>query len=188
MKKTLGLLIVLGLAATPALAQKVTIDYAHDFDFSKAKTFHYVETKDSNSGNQLVDDRIKAAIIRELKEGGMEEVESDADLYITYHITTKENTVYNTTSTGFGGYGGFYGGWGPYGGGVGMGSSTTTANTYTEGTLILDAYEPEEKKMIWRGTGTVTIKAKPEKQTKQIDKILTKIGAKWDKILQNQDK
>ena len=45
MKKTLGLLIVLGLAATPALAQKVNIDYAHDFDFTAVETFQYVEPR-----------------------------------------------------------------------------------------------------------------------------------------------
>ena len=38
------------------------------------------------------------------------------------------------------------------------------------------------------GTGTVTVKSKPEKQQKQIDKILSKLGAKWDKILAGQGK
>ncbi len=42
--------------------------------------------------------------------------------------------------------------------------------------------------MIWRGTGTITVKSKPEKQVKQIDKIFVKMGSKWDKILQNQGK
>lgn len=189
MKKTLGLLIVLGLAATPALAQKVTIDYAHDFDFSTIKTFQYVETKDSNAANELVDGRIKASIIQELTAGELKQVESDPDLFVTYHVTTQDNTVYNTTTTGFGGYGGYGGGWGGYGGmggGMGMANSTTTASTYTEGTLILDAYEPGDKKMVWRATGTVTLKAKPEKQQQQVEKILTKIGSKWDKILKNQ--
>jgi len=184
MKKVLGLIIVLGLAATPALAQKVTIDYAHDFDFEAVKTFQYVETKDSNSASQLTDDRIKNAIIRELTEGGLKQVESDPDLFVTYHLTTQENTVYNTTSSGYGGYGGYGRGWGGWGGS--MGSSTTTASTYTEGTMIIDGYEPGEKKMVWRGTGTVTVKSKPEKQSKQIDSILDKLGAKWDKILKNQ--
>jgi hypothetical protein len=41
---------------------------------------------------------------------------------------------------------------------------------------------------VWRGTGTVTVKSKPEKQIKQIDNILTKIGAKWDKIVHGQGK
>ena len=67
-----------------------------------------------------------------------------------------------------------------------MASSTTTASTFTEGTLILDAYDGAEKKMVWRGTGTVTLKEKPEKIAKQIENIMAKMGAKWDKILKNQ--
>jgi hypothetical protein len=184
------MLIVLAFAATPALAQKITIDYAHDFDFEKVKTFQYVDTPESNAKNQLVDGRIRDAIIRELTDGGLRQVESDPDLFITYHVTSEENTVYNTTATGFGGYGGYYGGWGGYGGygGMGMASATTTSYTFTEGTLIIDAYEPGEKKMVWRGTGTVTVKENPEKLSKQIDKILRKIGKKWDKILHNKGK
>ena len=38
------------------------------------------------------------------------------------------------------------------------------------------------------GTGMVTVKSKPEKQIKQIDKILDKIGNKWDKILAGKGK
>ena len=43
-------------------------------------------------------------------------------------------------------------------------------------------------KMIWRGAGTVTVKSKPEKQQKQIDKILDKLGKKWAKILAGKGK
>ena len=106
-------------------------------------------------------------------------------------MTTQDNTVFNTTSFGYGGYGGGWGGYGRRGyGGYhgGIGSTSTTASTYTEGTLIIDAYEPSEKKLVWRGTGTVTVKDKPEKQSKQIDSILAKMGKKWDKILANQGK
>jgi hypothetical protein len=69
-----------------------------------------------------------------------------------------------------------------------MASSTTYETKYTEGTLIIDGYDPADKKLVWRGTGTVTVKSKPEKQIKQVEKILTKIGAKWDKILAGQGK
>jgi len=192
MKKALGLVFVLALAATPAMAQKVTIDYAHDYDFEAIKTFQYVPTDDSDvKGNDLMDQRIEDMIKKELREGGGTEVQSNPDIYVTYHFTSKENTSYNTTSMGYGGYGGYgggWGGWGGYGGMGGMGSSTTYATTYTEGTLIVDLYDPETKKLVWRGTGTVTVKAKPEKQIKQVDKILTKIGAKWDKIVHGQGK
>jgi len=186
MKKALGLVFVLALVAIPATAQKITIDYAHDFDFAAVKTFQYVDTKDSNAQNPLMDDRIKTAIIRELTEGGLRRVESDPDVFVTYHITTAEKTTYTTTNMGYGGYGGYYGGWGGWG--SGMGSSTTTATNYTEGTLLIDAYEPGDKKMVWRGTGTVTVKSKPEKQTEQVNKILAKLGSKWDKILAGKGK
>lgn len=194
MKKALGLVFVLALAATPAMAQKVTIDYAHDYDFEAIKTFQYVATEKSDvKGNDLMDQRVEDMIKKELREGGGTEVQSDPDIYVTYHFTSQENTSYNTTSMGYGGYGGYGDGWGGYGGygmgGMGgMGSSTTYETKYTEGTLIVDGYDPAEKKLVWRGTGMVTIKSKPDKQIKQVDKILKKIGAKWDKILEGKGK
>lgn len=190
MKRFFGLLIALAIVASPSLAQKITIDYAHDFEFGAVKTFTYFETDDTKAGNDLTDSRLKTAIVKELTEGGLKQVDSGGDIYVTYHVATKDNTVLNTTHFGYGGYGPGWGGYGRYGYyygyGGGMGSSTTTATTYTDGTLIIDAYEPSEKKMVWRGTGTVTLKSKPEKQAKQVDKILDKMGNKWDKILKNQ--
>jgi hypothetical protein len=186
MKRAFGLICVLFLAATPAIAQKVTIDYAHDFDFSGVKTFEYVDTSESNVKNELMAGRIVTAIVRELTEGGLKRVESDGDIVVTYHVTTAERTSYNTTSMGYGGYGGWGAGWGGWGGG--MGTSTTYATNYTDGTLIIDAYDPADKKLVWRGTGTVTVKAKPEKQIKQIDNILNKLGNRWDKIIAGKGK
>ena len=194
MKKALGLIFVMALIATPALAQKVTVDYAHDFDFSGVKTFQYVDTQESNSKNDLMAGRIVEMIKKELREGGLTEVQENPDLFVTYHVTTEEMSSFNTTSMGYGGYGGYGAGWGGYGGygmGGGMGgmaSSTTYETKYTEGTLIVDGYDPADKKLVWRGTGMVTIKSKPEKQIKQVDKILKKIGAKWDKILAGKGK
>ena len=192
MKKMLGLTVVVALIAAPSFAAKVTIDYAHDFDFSTVKTFTYVDTGDSNASNQLTDGRIKNSIIEHLKSSGLQQVDSGGDLSVTYHVTTKDQTVLNTTSYGYGGRGAGWGGYGRgragggYYGGVGMGSATTTASSYTEGTLIVDAYEPGEDNMVWRGIGTITVKDDPEKQGKQVDKIMSKLGKKWEKILKGQ--
>ena len=184
MKKALGLIFVVVLVATPAMAQKVNIDYAHDFDFESVKTFQYVDTAESNvKGNQMMADRVTNMIKKELREGGLTEVQENPDIFITYHFTTEDRTSYTTTNFGYGGYGG---GW--YGWGGGMGSSSTQQHNYTDGTLIIDAYDSTDKKMIWRGTGTVTVKAKPEKQIKQVENILTKIGKRWEKILAGKGK
>jgi hypothetical protein len=169
------------------MAQKVTIDYAHDFDFDAVKTFQYVDTAESNAKNQLMADRVTSMLKKQLTDGGLTEVTENPDIYVTYHYTSQENTSYNTTSMGYGGYGGYYGRWGGWGMG-GMATSTTYETKYTEGTLIFDAYEPGDKKLVWRGTGTVTVKAKPEKQIQQVDSILKKLGAKWDKILAGKGK
>jgi hypothetical protein len=169
------------LIASPALAQKITIDYAEEHDFGKVETFAYVVTEDTNSADPLMDERIKEAIIRELTAGGLKQVDADGDLMVTYHLASQQQLSLNTTTYGYGGYGR---GWRGYRGG--FGGATTTATTYTEGTLIVDAYEPGEKNMVWRGTGTVTLKAKPEKRAQQINKIMTKMGKKWMKILDKQ--
>lgn len=180
MKRLFGILVVLGLAVTPALAQKVYIDYSHEYDFDKVKTFQYDKTEGSNMQNPLMDERIEAAVIKAFEDGGLKQVDSEPDIFVTYHITTEQDAVFQTTDFG---YGGLWGGWAGWGG-----AATTTETTYTIGTLIVDAYDGKEKKMVWRGTGTVTVKADPDKQTKQIDKIIAKMTDKWHKILANEGK
>ena len=184
MKKAFGMVFVMVLATAPAMAQKVTVDYAHDFNFDSVKTFEFVDTPDSNAKNPLMDSRIKTAIVRELTESGLKRVDGDADIVVTYHLTAADRTSYTTTSFGYGGYWGGWRGWGA----PAMATSTTTEHNYTEGTLIIDAYDPVDKKMIWRGTGTVTVKSKPERQIEQVENILAKIGSRWDKILAGKGK
>jgi hypothetical protein len=186
-KHSLAALAVCALLGAPAFAQKVTVDYARGYDFDQVKTFTIVSPAESPTGNQLTDDRIVSAIARKLKEGGLQQVPTGGNILVTFHVTTEDNVVFNTTSYGYGGWGAGWGRWGGYGG-YGGGSSTTTAQTYVEGTLIVDAYEPAEKKLVWRGTGTVTVKENPDKRTKQIDAILEKMGARWQKILAEQGK
>jgi hypothetical protein len=134
----------------------------------------------------MMADRIESMIKKELVEGGLAEVDEDPDIFITYHFTSQEQKSYSTSSFGYGGYWGGWGGWGY--GGPAMSTATTTEYTYEIGTLIIDAYDADEKKMIWRGTGTVTVKEKPEKQIKQVEKILKKIGSRWEKILAGKGK
>ena len=194
MKRTIFTVAAAFLIATPGFAQKVTIDYAHVFDFDSVTTFQYVDTEESNiKDNPMMADRVVGMIKQELREGGLQEVQENPDLYVTYHFTSQERKQLSTTSMGMGGYGGYWddwGGWGGYDafGGPMMGTSTTTEYTYEEATLVIDAFDSEEKKMVWRGSGTVTVKDKPENQVKQVEKILEKLGKRWDKILAGKGK
>ncbi len=183
MKKLLGCCSLFLLVAAPALAQDVGIDYAADFEFEKVKTFQYVETSDAAMREGLMDSRIKEGIISRLKARGLQQVESNPDIYVTYLVMTEKNTVYNTTSIGYGGYGSGWHSWG-----ASVGTSMTTPSTYVEGTLIVDAYEPQAKKLVWHATGTVTVKDDPQKRAKQVEKILDKMGERWEKILKKKGK
>ena len=194
MKKILGCAVLAMLIAAPSLAQKVTIDYSRGFDWDAVETFQYVDTEESNiKDNQIMADRVASMIRQEMREGGLREVEENPDLYITYHFTSEERKQLSTTSMGMGGYGGYWDDWGGYGGydafgGPMMGSSVTREYSYEEGTLVVDAYDSKEKKLVWRGMGTVTVKDKPEKQVKQVENILEKLGEKWDEILAGKGK
>ena len=168
------LLLVLGVASVAA--QDVRYNFAQDVDFSKFKTYKWVDIKGSDHANELTTKQIAASIDAELAKKGLTKTDADtADLYIGMQTaigTEKQFTSYNT---GWGYGPGWGGGWYGYGGGM----TTTTGSTSTiyVGQLGLDMYESVKKDLVWRGTASKTIdpKAKPEKQQKNIDKAVAKL-------------
>ena len=167
----LGLLLMSGFSL---MAQDVRYNFAQGEDFSKYKTYKWVDLKGVDQASELTQKQIKAAIDASLATKGLQKVESDtADLYIdiqTAVSTEKEFTSYNT---GWG-YGPGWGGrW--YGGG----STTTYGSTSTiyVGQLGLDMYDSTKKELVWRGIASKTLdpKAKPDKQQKNITKAVDKL-------------
>ena len=81
MKRTIFTVTAALLIAAPAMAQKVNIDYASDFDFEGVETFQYVETEESSiKDNPMMADRVVGMIKSELTEGGLREVVLCGDL------------------------------------------------------------------------------------------------------------
>ena len=144
-------------------------------DFSRYKTYKWVDIKGADHPNELVQKQITGALDAELAKKGLTKTDADsADLYIGYQTaigTEKEFTSYNT---GWGYGPGWGGGW--YGG---MGSTMTTGSTTTiyTGQLVLDMYDPAKKALVWRGTAskTLDLKAKPDKQQKNLAKAVAKL-------------
>jgi hypothetical protein len=119
-----------------------------------------------------------------LQEGGMQMVESDPDVYVIYHTEEKEEMVLNTTHFGYGYPSSWY--WDPYWSGSwgGMGSSQTSSYSYTQGTLIIDIWDADEKKLIWRGSASAVVPENPQKLQKKIEKALRKMAKQWHKMYQ----
>lgn len=163
MKRILCFVPALLLLAGMAAAQDVRTNYDKTADFSKYKTYKWVEIKGSDR-DPLIDTQIRAAIETELATKGLTKTESDnADLYMAYQTAITTEKQVNTFSSDFG-YGG---GWGYYRGYGGMGSTTATSTTSTlyVGSLQLDFYDVASKRPVFRAIGSKTIdtKAKPDK-------------------------
>ena len=169
---------VLVLAASSALCQDVRYNFDKEADFSKFKTYKWVEIKGAQKPNDILDKQIREAIDSQLATKGLSKVDGDdADLYIGYQTAIDTEKEFTSFQSGWGPGPGWYGG-GWYGAG-GMMSTTTTGSTSTiyKGQLDLDMYEAAKKDMVWRGTVTKTIdpKAKPEKQQKNLNKAVAKL-------------
>ena len=183
------LALVMLLAATPVLAQKVYIDYDKEHDFETIETFAWSATEDTSlaKSDPLLHSRIVNAIEHHLGAGEVREASGgeSPSIYITYHASSKEELSFNTTSFGYGypggwAYGGYgYGGYHGYGWGGSMGSSTSTVSTYEVGSLVVDAWDADAKELVWRGTaGGIMVTENANKMGKRIDKALQKIVKK----------
>ena len=162
------------LVASAAIAQDVRYNFAADEDFSKYKTYKWVQIKDAQQLNQLADQQLKTAVDAELAKKGLTRTENDnADLYIGYQVALNQEKQFTSFDSGWGYGPGWGAGW--YGGGGGI--STTTSSTINIGQLDLDMYDPAQKKLVWRGTASKTIdpKAKPEKRQKNLAKGVAKL-------------
>ena len=147
---------------------KVTIDYDNSADFSQYSTFVYEEGTPVTD-NPLVDQRIVAAIERHLTQEGLQKVDSNADLHVTYHAATGQQSEYYTTGYGYG----VGPGW-RWGGG-GMANSTTREVSYTVGTLVVDLWDVSDKQLVFRGSASGTVSEDPGKSTENINKVMDQI-------------
>ena len=150
------------LFAAPSFAQQVKTDYDHNAKFSQYKTYSWekVQTQD-----QLWVDRIKGAVNATLTAKGWTPVESGGDVAILAMEMAQNHPTLNTYYDGFGG------GW-RWGG---FGDVTTTVTNYTVGTLVVDLFDANSKKLIWRGSSSETLSNKPDKNIKALDKDVQKM-------------
>jgi hypothetical protein len=173
----LAIIIALALAATPAAAQKVYVDYDTYADMSSYETFAWVDTNTTSLKMDYpeVDSLIKNNIEYYLVKGGMAEDTKDPDVYVTYHASTQHQTQFMTATYGYG-YGTGWA-WGPYWGPRMV--SGTMATEFERGTMIVDIWDAREKMALFRGTVTKIHADDPMKAIKQIDKGIDKIVKKY---------
>ena len=168
MKMQMKVIVLLGLTlflAKASFAQQVKTDYDRAANFSQYKTFSWgkVQTPDP-----LWVDRIKAAVDAALAAKGWTQVESGGDISIVAIEINRNHQTLNTFYDDFGG--GFRSrGFG------GFGEATTTADTYTVGTLVVDLFDAKTKNLVWRGVSRGMLSNKSGKNIEKLNRGVQKL-------------
>ena len=167
LKKLHGLAaLLLLLAVSGASAQKVNTDWDHSADFSKYKTYAWIESKNP-AKSDLTHKRIIENIEKQLAAKGFQKVAENADMLVVYNAGLKEQVSVQGYSYGYGPY--------RWGGG------TTSLHKYVElqATLVIDMVDAKSQQLVWRAIATDTVSDNPEKNIKKIEKAAEKAYKKY---------
>jgi len=162
---------------------EVSQDYDPKADFTKINSFEWLpaekQTKpkasDFEKKNPLIAKRIEAAIESELKLKGKTFKDSQADAFVTYHISSlqKIHSSPVTTSVGVGR------GWGAGYGSIGF-QTSPDVRQYEEGQLLIDVLD-KNGNLMWRGKATSPLEEHPtpEETTKHINEAVQKLMSQF---------
>lgn len=146
-----------------AAAQDVNYNYDQTVNFSNFKTYKWAAVEGAMYPNEIADKNIRASVDAQLAKKGFTKTETNPDLLVAYQVAVDKEQKIDTWGSGYWYWGG--------------GMQSTTVSTINIGTLVLDMYEPAEKKLVWRGTATKTLNPKnsPEKRQKNLQKAMEKL-------------
>jgi hypothetical protein len=172
----LAALLAGGCSTTPA----VDTDYNENYDFSRAKAFAIVEPERASDSAALASDdilhnRIIGAIRAALGARGFRVVEpAQADMLVSFLITTENRTEVHEYNAGVG----YYGCWRC---GSLFAGTDIDVDQYTEGTLFVDFIDRDSRQLQWRGAVTQRLSRSRsfEERKKLVDEIVTGIVAKF---------
>jgi hypothetical protein len=146
------MVLIIGIAVLSACNPiYVNQDYDTDVDFEVYRTYSWVDSPvESKTSNPLLKKRIRDWADEVLAKKGLERVDSDPDLHISYVDDASGATEIRTTGTG-----------------VGMDRSTRAVN-YEEGMMMVDMLDAGTNKLVWRGIAELTLSDNPSQ--KEVDK------------------
>ncbi|WP_213807607.1 DUF4136 domain-containing protein [Granulicella sp. dw_53] len=168
-----GAAFAVTLAAGTMLAQDVHTDFDENANFAQYRTFCYGKV---HASNQLVENRIRAAVMRDLTAKGWEQTDAHCDVSVSavgfVHDKQEYNTFYDGLGPGWGWRGRGWGGWGG-------GPAVTTVDNIPVGMLVVDLYDTRSKQLLWRGTSKQDLSDKPEKNAQKLNKAIDKMFDKF---------
>ena len=134
-------------------------------DFSGYKTFGWISAHPmkagtaSRSNNPMLEPRIMAAVDRALRAKGYTKLfqAENADFVLSFTVGSREEIKVDSYPTMTGGYA-VYGGRPGWGGAYYGYGTQTSVRQYTKGMLAIDVFDVKERKPVWHGAATKTIR------------------------------
>jgi hypothetical protein len=160
-------LLVIGFAAGCS-SISTSSDYDQTYDFSTLKNYAWAEVSgEKQQADQISLRRITQSTDQVLAgKGFVKSDPKDASFLVAIQTGVQQETQYTTYGYGAGAW-------------RGAGMTTTTAQTYDEGTLILDIVDAKNKELVWRGSanGILDPGASADKKASNVTEAVTKILA-----------
>jgi hypothetical protein len=173
---TITILLVVGTVA--AAKMKAYVGYDKNVDLSTIKTFDYRDALAASVVDQAhpVHEMIKLLIIEKLQNGGMEWVEEDPDVLVTFSTDSDPAMKTNVTLYSYSYSLGWW--WSPL-----WGSGMDVAS-WSQGTLVVDIWDPKTENIVWRGAVVGVIPENPSaaKAQKTIEKALKLMSKEFHKM------
>ena len=155
-------MIALAALCCVSAAQDVHTDHDKQANFERYHTYYFAKVQTTNP---LWQQRVEDAVDKELQSKGWRKVDSNGDVALMAVGSAQNQQEYQTFYNRLGGWR-----WGGFGD-----EATTTVQNYRVGTLVLDMYDNQSKRLIWRGTADETLSDKPEKNEQKLDKAVNKM-------------
>ena len=181
------LLIVFILPACSSL--DVTNNYDKSVDFKNFSTYSLFpwDTHNDKAINDYDKYTIISSIKDEMESRGYAYVETNGDLIVSLFVVLQNKTSYQAYTTHYGGYAGYGGGWGYYGSpwaygygwGPGYSSTTVQSTNYKQGTLIIDIFQLDNKKLIWQGIGSGEVIEDLDERDRKLPKRISQVFRKF---------
>ena len=164
--KHLLLLLTLFLCTTPALAQKLKVNFDKNADFTKFKTFSW--TRGAPASNPLINQIIMDSVEQALTAKGLTKVNNGGDLLVSVAVAIEYDIQVAQASRG------------NTGSDLQTGIPTGAALPFDvrKGSLVVDMESPASKTVVWHGLASDTLKYEPsgdmQKDAKKVEGRLRK--------------
>ncbi len=148
--------VALAALCISAVFAAVKTDYSHSADFSRYRSYSWIKV---DAGNDLWAQRIQQDVDAQLAAKGLTKVPSGGDLGVSAFGATHNQQSIETFYNGFGG------GWSWRG----FGDATSEVINTPIGTLVVDLFDSNTKRLVWRGSSSESITGNPEKNEKKLE-------------------